>query len=231
MEENEKLSLMDGCSRKDFAIEVNYWCAQEATYHCTDDRTLSALTVYRRGNGRCGEESVFTVNAMRSVGIPARQVYAPKWSHCDDNHAWVEIWNDGKWYFLGACEPLPILNKGWFTNASSRAMMVHSRWFDPASSDEETIGKDGMVTMLNELSRYAEVTEFTVEVCDKDGEPVQGAEISFQVLNYAELSPVAEGVTDKAGKCRFTTGLGSLAVQVSCGEFCECVFADTREQK
>ena len=24
-------------------------------------------------NGRCGEESVFTVNAMRSVGIPARQ--------------------------------------------------------------------------------------------------------------------------------------------------------------
>lgn len=103
--------------------------------------------------------------------------------------------------------------------------------FDPASSDEETIGKDGMVTMLNELSRYAEVTEFTVEVCDKDGEPVQGAEISFQVLNYAELSPVAEGVTDKAGKCRFTTGLGSLAVQVSCGEFCECVFADTREQK
>ena len=231
MEENKKLSLMDGCSRKDFAIEVNYWCAQEATYHCTDDRTLSALTVYRRGNGRCGEESVFTVNAMRSVGIPARQVYAPKWSHCDDNHAWVEIWNDGTWYFLGACEPLPILNKGWFTNASSRAMMVHSRWFDSASADEETIGKDGMVTMLNELSRYAEVTEFTVEVCDRDGEPVQGAEVSFQVLNYAELSPVAEGVTDKAGKCRFTTGLGSLAVQVSCGQFCECVFADTREQK
>ncbi|WP_274422668.1 transglutaminase domain-containing protein [Blautia sp. XA-2221] len=231
MEENKKLSLMDGCSRKDFAIEVNYWCAQEATYHCTDDRTLSALTVYRRGNGRCGEESVFTVNAMRSVGIPARQVYAPKWSHCDDNHAWVEIWNDGTWYFLGACEPLPILNKGWFTNASSRAMMVHSRWFDSASADEETIGKDGMVTMFNELSRYAEVTEFTVEVCDRDGEPVQGAEVSFQVLNYAELSPVAEGVTDKAGKCRFTTGLGSLAVQVSCGQFCECVFADTREQK
>lgn len=231
MEENKKLSLMDGCSRKDFAIEVNYWCAQEATYHCTDDRTLSALTVYRRGNGRCGEESVFTVNAMRSVGIPARQVYAPKWSHCDDNHAWVEIWNDGTWYFLGACEPLPILNKGWFTNASSRAMMVHSRWFDSASADEETIGKDGMVTMLNELSRYAEVTEFTVEVCDRGGEPVQGAEVSFQVLNYAELSPVAEGVTDKAGKCRFTTGLGSLAVQVSCGQFCECVFADTREQK
>lgn len=231
MEENGNASLLSGCDRKKAAIEVNYWCAQEATYHCTDDRTLSALTVYRRGNGRCGEESVFTVNAMRSIGIPSRQVYAPKWSHCDDNHAWVEIWNDGTWYFLGACEPLPILNKGWFTNASSRAMMVHSRWFDQAESGEEKIGKDGMVTMLNELSRYAAVTEFTVKVADEDGRPVSGAAISFQVLNYAELSPVAEGVTGEDGTCSFTTGLGSLAVQISRDGQCECVFADTRKQK
>ena len=231
MEENGNETLLSGFNRKKTAIEVNYWCAQEATYHCTDDRTLSALTVYRRGNGRCGEESVFTVNAMRSIGIPSRQVYAPKWSHCDDNHAWVEIWNDGEWYFLGACEPLPILNKGWFTNASSRAMMVHSRWFDQAESGEEKIGTDGMVTMLNELSRYAAVTEFSVKVEDEEGRPVSGAEVSFQVLNYAEFSPVAEGVTGEDGTCSFTTGLGSLAVQISRDGQCECVFADTREQK
>ena len=231
MEENGNETLLSGFNRKKTAIEVNYWCAQEATYHCTDDRTLSALTVYRRGNGRCGEESVFTVNAMRSIGIPSRQVYAPKWSHCDDNHAWVEIWNDGEWYFLGACEPLPILNKGWFTNASSRAMMVHSRWFDQAESGEEKIGTDGMVTMLNELSRYAAVTEFSVKVEDEEGRPVPGAEVSFQVLNYAEFSPVAEGVTGEDGTCSFTTGLGSLAVQISRDGQCECVFADTREQK
>lgn len=95
-------SRIQGMNFREAALEVNYWCAEEATYHCTDDRTLSAISVYRRGNGRCGEESVFTVNALRSVGVPARQVYAPKWSHCDDNHAWVEIWCDGKWYFLGA---------------------------------------------------------------------------------------------------------------------------------
>ncbi|GAB6104749.1 transglutaminase domain-containing protein [Blautia glucerasea] len=231
MEEDGNETLLSGFNRKKTAIEVNYWCAQEATYHCTDDRTLSALTVYRRGNGRCGEESVFTVNAMRSIGIPSRQVYAPKWSHCDDNHAWVEIWNDGEWYFLGACEPLPILNKGWFTNASSRAMMVHSRWFDQAESGEEKIGTDGMVTMLNELSRYAAVTEFSVKVEDEEGRPVSGAEVSFQVLNYAEFSPVAEGVTGEDGTCSFTTGLGSLAVQISRDGQCECVFADTREQK
>ncbi len=230
LEENGKQDLAIKGDRKAAAIEVNYWCAQEATYQCSDDRTLSALSVYRRGNGRCGEESVFTVNAMRSVGIPARQVYAPKWSHCDDNHAWVEIWHDGSWYFLGACEPL-LLNNGWFTNAASRAMMVHSRWFDPAPSGEEEIGKEGMVNMLNELSRYAETTEIEVEVLDRKGHPAKGAEVSFQVLNYSEFSPVARAVTDENGICRLRTGLGSLALQIVYGNWQECIFADTRKQK
>ena len=72
---NELKDRIEGKNAKDAAIEVNYWCAEEATYHSGDDRTLPALTVYRRGYGRCGEESVFLVNALRSVGIPARQVY------------------------------------------------------------------------------------------------------------------------------------------------------------
>ena len=92
-----------------------------------------------------------------------------KWSHCDDNHAWVEIWCDGEWYFLGACEPEEILNKGWFTNASSRAMMIHSRVFDTKIPNGEVIGKDGMVTMLNELKRYAVTKEITVSVKDEQG--------------------------------------------------------------
>ena len=201
-----------GMNFREAALEVNYWCAQEATYHCTDDRTLSALTVYHRGNGRCGEESVFTVNALRSVGVPARQVYAPKWSHCDDNHAWVEIWCDGNWYFLGACEPEEILNKGWFTNASSRAMMVHSRVFDTKIPDGEVIGKDGMVTMLNELKRYALTKEITVSVKDAQGNPAEGAAVSFEVLNYSEYAPIAELKTDSQGKVRLTTGLGSVHI-------------------
>lgn len=192
------------------ALEVNYWCAEEATYHCTDDRTLSAITVYRRGNGRCGEESVFAVNALRSVGVPARQVYAPRWSHCDDNHAWVEIWSDGQWYFLGACEPEQILNKGWFTNASSRAMMVHSRVFDSQLPEGEVIGKDGMVTMLNELKRYALVKRISVCVKDEQGQPVEGADVCFEVLNYSEYVPVAEVRTDAEGKAELTTGYGDI---------------------
>lgn len=205
-------SRIDGMSVKEAALEVNFWCAEEATYQSTDARTLCALTVYRRGNGRCGEESVFMVNALRSVGIPARQVYAPRWSHCDDNHAWVEIWCDGNWYFLGACEPEMVLDKGWFTNASSRAMMVHSRFFDSQGAEGDIISRNGMVTEINELRRYALVKDISVCVKDEAGQPVEEANVFFEVLNYSEYVTVAGKTTDKDGKTGITTGLGCIHV-------------------
>lgn len=201
-----------GIDRERLAVEINYWCAQEVTYQSTDDRTLSAMAVYNRGNGRCGEESTFAVNVLRSAGIPARQVYAPKWSHCDDNHAWVEILNGREWYFFGACEPAEILNTGWFTRAASRAMMVHSRLFDKPGEQQEVIGKEGMVAVLNELGRYARVKEITVVVQDERGQPVQGAAVCFEVINYSEYAPVAKSTTDENGRLYLTTGLGSLHI-------------------
>lgn len=62
---------------RDAIIEVNYWNAEQVMYQSTDERTISALGAYRSGYGRCGEESAFGVNAFRSVGIPARQIYTP----------------------------------------------------------------------------------------------------------------------------------------------------------
>lgn len=95
---------VQGKAMVEAALEINHWCAGEVMYQGTDMRTGSALEIYRSGVGRCGEEAVFVVNVMRSAGIPARPVYVPRWSHCDDNHAWVEVWCDGDWHYLGACE-------------------------------------------------------------------------------------------------------------------------------
>ena len=63
------------------------------------------------------------------ICIPARQVYTPRWAHTDDNHAWVEAWADGHWYFFGACEPEPVLNLGWFNSPASRGMLMHTKVF------------------------------------------------------------------------------------------------------
>lgn len=210
-------------------LEANYWCAEEATYQATDDRTISAEAVYRNGIGRCGEESVFTVNALRSIGIPARQVYAHRWAHCDDNHAWVEVWCEGNWHFLGACEPEEILDLGWFVNASSRSMMINSRIFGSQQADGDVIEHPDMTSGVNQLSRYAETVDLELVVTDESGNPIPDAEVSFELLNYAELVSISRKITDENGKAILQTGKGSLFVSVWKGTQHVTAIFDTRE--
>ena len=214
----------DGKSNMYEAVkEVNYWCAGEASYSATDDRTQNPRTVLKAAIGRCGEESVFTVTALRSIGIPARQVYVPLWSHCDDNHAWVEAWCDGEWHFLGACEPEERLDRGWFTGAASRAMLVHSRWFgaDSLQKEDITAGQNGMARMLNHLQSYARTRALLVRTVDETGAPVPGARLEFQILNQGRLRPIAALRTGTgAGDCGtagFLTGCGDLWVSAFAG--------------
>ena len=61
----------------DAILEVNHWCHEKAIYTPSDARTSSPLATVRTAYGRCGEESTLLVAALRSVGIPARQVYTP----------------------------------------------------------------------------------------------------------------------------------------------------------
>ncbi len=183
------------------ALEVNYWCAEAASYEASDERTQNPLTLYGGGRGRCGEESTLVVTALCSVGIPARQVYAPLWSHCDDNHAWVEVWCQGEWHFLGACEPEERLDLGWFNQAASRAMRVRSK-----NLKEEQ----------NHLARYAPVLTLTVKAVDEAGKPVPGARVDFQVLNQGSFGKIATLWTDgEKGTVRFVTGRGDLLVSAS----------------
>ena len=81
-----------GMSMEEAILEVNHWCHEKVSYRASDGRTSNPLSAVSQAIGRCGEESTFTVAALRSVGIPARQVYTPRWAHTDDNHAWVEAW-------------------------------------------------------------------------------------------------------------------------------------------
>ena len=215
------------------ALEVNEWCAGEVTYEAGDDRTLSALAVYERGYGRCGEESVFAVNALRSAGIPARQVYAPYWSHCDDNHAWVEVWIQGAWHFLGACEPEPLLDLGWFEYAASRAMLIHTRRFDgrliPPGEQE---WQEDLAVIEPVTNRYADqIRKVEVTVQDAQGRALPALPVSFEVLNYAAFLPIARRCTDAEGKVSLVTGAGSLHVTATTKELDGELLLDTRKEQ
>jgi transglutaminase-like putative cysteine protease len=198
------------------ALEVNHWCHEKVIYKPTDARTISPLGAVRSGFGRCGEESTFTVTALRAAGIPARQVYTPRWAHTDDNHAWVEVWIDGEWKYLGACEPLPRLNMGWFTVSATRTMLVHTKQF--GQDDEESsnyLGSNANYTWVNAMKTYAPTKNLIILVVNKNNMPVWNAEVRFQLYNYAEMYPLHTAKTNINGMAKFTTGYGSLEVSVS----------------
>ena len=204
-------SLIEGKSMKEAVIDINYWCSSKVTYRSTDGRTANPLTVYNNTYGRCGEESTFGVSVFRSAGIPARQVYVPLWSHCDDNHAWVEVWCDGKWYFLGACEPEDELNQGWFLNASKRAMMVHARCYNSELEKDVNEGV-GIPVAVNVLSTYAPTKEISVKLRNDKDEPLSNVKVYFKVINYSLPGEIAVTCTDKDGVTRLKTGSGSLLI-------------------
>lgn len=199
-------------------IEVNRWCHEHVTYAPSDARTSSPLATIRSAYGRCGEESTLLVTALRAVGIPARQVYTPRWAHTDDNHAWVEAQVNGVWRFLGACEPEPVLNLGWFNAPVSRAMLVHTRVFGDYEGSEPMISKNKCVTEINVTNGYAPVSFAEVEVVDEAGKPVSGAQVEFKVYNYGEFYSVGKERSNTQGLARFLAGHGDMLVWASTHE-------------
>lgn len=203
---------------KEAILEVNHWCHEKVTYRPSDSRTTSPLATVSAAFGRCGEESTFTVAALRAIGIPARQVYTPRWAHTDDNHAWVEAWADGKWHFLGACEPEPVLDLGWFNAPASRGMLMHTRVFGKYNGTEEVMLRTANYTEINVIDNYAETARATVAVQDEQGRPVAGATVEFKLYNYAEFYTVATKYTDTAGETSLTAGRGDMLVWASKGD-------------
>lgn len=206
-----------GLSMYQAVLEVNHWCHEYVTYRPSDARTSPPLSSMRSAIGRCGEESTFTVAALRAVGIPARQVYTPRWAHTDDNHAWVEAWVDGKWYFLGACEPEPVLNLGWFNAPASRGMLMHTKVFGRYDGPEDVMRRTPCYTEINVTENYARVARATVRVVHVDGTPAAGAHVDFRLYNYAELYTVLSTQTDAEGRAAISAGLGDLVAWATDG--------------
>lgn len=203
---------VSGLSLYDAALEINHWCHEKVTYEPSDPRTSSPMATIRTSKGRCGEESVFAVAAFRTVGIPARQVYTPRWAHTDNNHAWVEVWVDGKWYFLGACEPEPVLNRAWFNNPVSRGLLMHTRVFGDYSGREQIIDRKNGITEINVVDNYVPTHVNFIKLIDADGTVLKNHTVEFKIYNYAEFFTAARVTTDENGIASLMTGKGDMLV-------------------
>ena len=206
---------VEGLSMEDAILEVNHWCHEMMTYQPSDGRTHAPLASLKNALGRCGEESTFCVAALRSVGIPARQVYTPRWAHTESNHAWVEAWADGRWRFLGACEPEPVLDLGWFNAPASRAMLTHTKVFGKYDGPEEVVLRTPGYTEINLIGNYARSAKATVQVKDAAGKAVQGARVDFCIYNSSQFFPAVSKYTDDKGETALSAGLGDMLAWAS----------------
>lgn len=216
--QNELWPRVKHLSMYDAVLEANHWCHEKAIYTPSDSRTSSPMATIKTAYGRCGEESTLLVAALRAIGIPARQVYTPRWAHTDDNHAWVEAWVDGKWYFLGACEPEPVLNLGWFNSPASRGMLMHTKVFGSYNGKEEKMLHTANYTEINIIENYADKSSVTVTVKDDKGNTVEGANVEFKLYNYAEFFTVYKQKSNTQGQVSLSAGLGDMLVYVSHGD-------------
>lgn len=208
---------LQGLGMREAVLEVNHWCHEHVTYAPSDARTRAPLATIRNAKGRCGEESVFTTTALRAAGIPARQVYVPRWAHSDDNHAWVEAWVDGAWHFIGACEPDVDLDRAWFTEPARRAMLTAAMTQGKYWAADDILVASRLYTRINTLPVYAPTRVITLQVLDEEGAPAAEARVDFRLFNYAEFYPIASMRTDGVGTASLRTGYGDLMVWAHLG--------------
>lgn len=199
-----------GDDERENVIKLNYWCSKNVTYRTTDTRTLDPITVYKSGFGRCGEESAFAVSVLRAAGIPARQIYVPLWAHCDDNHAWVEVFVEGDWHYLGACEGEEILDKGWFDDASARAMIVKNVLYGcPEGEKKDVIGFNEGQYEINQTGRYADTKRIRLYL-SKGNDPLKNVHFNICLLNFGGFFPIIKAVSDGTGAYETEIGLGTI---------------------
>ncbi len=76
----------------------------------------------RSGLASCTGLAILLVDACRAIGVPARLAGTPDWVDGRGNHTWVEVWDGGRWHFVGAAEPDPQgLDHAWFERDAALA--------------------------------------------------------------------------------------------------------------
>ncbi len=120
------LPLVEGCATAGAAaqrINETLFGAVKVRYSTERARAdQSPAESMASGLASCTGLSILLVDACRSVGVPARLAGIPDWIDGRGNHTWVEIWDAGKWHFVGAAEPDKRgLDHAWFERDAALA--------------------------------------------------------------------------------------------------------------
>ncbi|MCD6170323.1 MAG: hypothetical protein J7J76_07245 [Candidatus Latescibacteria bacterium] len=181
------------------AMEVNRWAAERAEFKRRRiKRDHTPKETIKRGCGNCADLTILYVAACRSVGIPARAVFAPWLTHKHEGrHFWTEVWDGRRWCYVGSCEPIA-LNRAWFTWHVRSAAKVYafSYW---KTGRRLGIPRHPDLWVEDVTGNYTETGILKVRVTE-NGRPAAGRRLIFAVQNSdGSYKPVASALTDDNG--------------------------------
>ena len=207
----KKLAPMVANSTARQAVErINRWCRRKTRFEPTTRWDQGPLTTIKRGFGRCEEQVVLFVLALRSVGIPARPVGTPAWQHTNGNHLWTEVWIRGEWIPLDAAQPYQELTENRY-----QAPIVRTVAFGGMSeAREQVISREFGSAVINRTPDYLPSWELKAQVVDQSGDPLPDAEVFVSVFNFGCFQPVARLETSGRGRASVDLGQGSFLLTV-----------------
>ena len=160
------------------------------------------------GFASCTGLSIILIDACRSIGVPARLVGVPMWSDDSGNHTWVEIYDSGRWHFLGAAEPGP-LDDAWFAAKAAKADGTKPNYSVYAASFKRTATPFPAVWAAGNAELYAENVTARYATAASVAPPVPLACLPTQAVDAATLDgewATMAKITPKGYVCRRATG-------------------------
>lgn len=189
---------------------LTLWTREKMTFVSTSSRTQDPLSILQKSNiGRCGEMQVFYIAALRTAGIPARPAWTPWWAHTDNNHAWTEIFVDGKWHYAESTSPAYFLDSTWFSVSSQKTLFILARSSFPDSTDD-VVSKGKNNNYVNSTRYYQNTREITLNVIDEENKPVKDAKVNICAYNFSMFRPLLTLEADSTGTSKFTVGKGGF---------------------
>ncbi|NIA22801.1 MAG: hypothetical protein GWP03_01325 [Proteobacteria bacterium] len=190
-------------------LKIDDWVTIHNKYKPTAPWDQSPIVTLKRGYGRCEEMATLLIMSLRTVYIPARFVYTPWWPYTNSNHAWVEVWVNGKWEYIGKLKN----PNDWVVAATKRtALVAGTVWGKVTKSAEPILNSYRMFTIFNSTSNYENTKTLSVKVVDKNNIPVTDSKIYIYVYNYSAFRPIASGKSDSSGLYKIEVGKTDLIV-------------------
>ncbi|MBN1221638.1 MAG: O-antigen ligase family protein [Candidatus Aminicenantes bacterium] len=105
------------------AVDLNAQIYREFTleFMVSDFRKLiySPYESIEKGSVSCAESALMLVNACRAVGIPARMIFIPYWTHSAGGHVWLEVYDKEQWHYMSSFDPSRF-DETWFAEYASK---------------------------------------------------------------------------------------------------------------